>query len=90
MKKLLILFALWLPSTLPEVAFGAVVVAEQGPRLISQRQAAQAAGRVVKGRVLAVTLSKGKRPVYRVKILSTDGRVRIVVVDATSGRVLGG
>lgn len=57
---------------------------------ISRDQAAAVAQRVASGRVLAVERAEvGGKPVWRVKILSAQGEVRIVVVDAASGRVVG-
>jgi Zn-dependent metalloprotease len=42
------------------------------------------------GRVLAVERAEsGQRPVWRVKILTARGEVRVVIVDAASGRVIG-
>jgi uncharacterized membrane protein YkoI len=57
---------------------------------VSRDQAAAVAQRVASGRVLAVERAEvGGKPVWRVKILSAQGEVRIVVVDAASGRVVG-
>ena len=57
---------------------------------VSRDEAAAVAQRVASGRVLAVERAQvGGKPVWRVKILSTQGEVRIVVVDAASGRVVG-
>ena len=57
---------------------------------ISRDEAAAVAQRVASGRVLAVERAEvGGKPVWRVKILSAQGEVRIVVVDAASGRVVG-
>lgn len=57
-------------------------------RQISVQQAAQIAQRTVGGRVLAAEPDNlGGRPVVRVKLLTRDGVVRVVVVDATTGRL---
>ncbi len=48
--------------------------------------AAASAGRATGGRVLSVR--KGKRGTYRVKVLLPEGRVRNVTVDARNGQVL--
>lgn len=57
---------------------------------ISRDEAAAVAQRVASGRVLAVERAEaGGKPVWRVKILSPQGEVRIIVVDAASGRVVG-
>ena len=57
---------------------------------VGRDEAAAAAQRVASGRVLAVERADaGGKPVWRVKILSAKGEVRIVIVDAASGRVVG-
>jgi uncharacterized membrane protein YkoI len=57
---------------------------------VGRDEAAAVAQRVVSGRVLAVERAEvDRKPVWRVKILSAKGEVRIVVVDAASGRVVG-
>lgn len=53
---------------------------------VGRDEAAAVAQRVAAGRVLAVERAG---PVWRVKILSAKGEVRVVVVDAASGRVVG-
>ncbi|MDE1950577.1 MAG: PepSY domain-containing protein [Burkholderiales bacterium] len=56
---------------------------------VGRDEAAALAQRVASGRVLAVERAEvDHRPVWRVKILSARGEVRIVLVDAASGRVL--
>ena len=54
---------------------------------ISKQQAASSVQRAYPGRVLAV---KRKGNVYRVKILKANGDVRIIMVDASSGKILSG
>lgn len=63
-------------------------VAAQAPT-VSESAAVASAVRAVKGRVLSVQLidSRGP-PVYRVKILTADGRVRTVHVDGQTGEVI--
>ena len=57
---------------------------------VGRDEAAAVAQRVATGRVLAVERAEaGGKPVWRVKILSAQGEVRVVVVDAASGRVVG-
>lgn len=52
---------------------------------ITQAQAAQIAKKQYGGKVLSVTKKGGDRPVYKVKLLLDDGRVKVVSVDANSG-----
>ncbi len=57
--------------------------------LISESQAIQIALRTVPGKVLSAQLNKDDgRKTYRIKILSNDGRVRTVTVNAENGQVL--
>ena len=57
---------------------------------VGRDEAAAVAQRVASGRVLAVERAEaGGKPAWRVKILSAKGEVRVVVVDAASGRVVG-
>ncbi len=57
---------------------------------VSRDQAAAAAQRVASGRVLSVERAEAdRRPVWRVKILSAQGEVRVILIDAASGRVVG-
>ncbi len=52
---------------------------------ISKQRAVEIANQVFVGRVLSV---KRRGDVYRVKKLSEHGEVRIIVIDAGSGKVL--
>jgi hypothetical protein len=57
---------------------------------VGRDEAAAVAQRVASGRVLAVEKADvGGKPAWRVKILTAQGEVRVVVVDAASGRVVG-
>ena len=57
---------------------------------VGRDEAAAVAQRVASGRVLAVDRADaGGRAVWRVKILTAQGEVRVVVVDAASGHVVG-
>jgi uncharacterized membrane protein YkoI len=57
---------------------------------VGRDEAAAVAQRVASGRVLAVERAEvDHKPVWRVKILSAKGEVRVVIVDAVSGRVVG-
>jgi uncharacterized membrane protein YkoI len=52
-------------------------------REISLQEAVAQAQREVEGKVLSVqTLNVGKRKIYRIKVLTHDGRVRVVQVPA--------
>jgi uncharacterized membrane protein YkoI len=68
--------------------FCALLVASALPAWadVGRDEAAAAAQRVASGRVLAVDRAG---PVWRVKILTAQGEVRVVIVDAASGRVVG-
>jgi uncharacterized membrane protein YkoI len=57
---------------------------------VGRDEAAVVAQRVASGRVLAVERAEvDHKPVWRVKILTAQGEVRVVIVDAASGRVVG-
>ncbi|MBE7941399.1 MULTISPECIES: PepSY domain-containing protein [Ramlibacter] len=56
---------------------------------VGREQAAAVAQQVAAGRVLAVERGEaGGRPVWRVKVLTARGEVRVVLIDAASGRPL--
>ena len=56
---------------------------------ISRDEAAAAAQRVSNARVLSVEKTESeRRPVWRVKVLTEKGEVRVILIDAGSGRVL--
>ena len=57
---------------------------------IGRDEAAAAAQRVANGRVLSVDRTEADhRPVWRVKVLTGQGEVRVILIDAASGRVIG-
>ena len=57
---------------------------------VSREQAAAAAQRATSGRVLSVEKAEAdRRPVWRVKVLTAQGEVRVILIDAASGQVLG-
>jgi hypothetical protein len=57
---------------------------------IGRDEAAAAAQRVARGRVLSVDRTEADhRPLWRVKILTAQGEVRVILIDAASGRVVG-
>lgn len=54
---------------------------------VSRDEAAAAAQRVAAGRVLAVDRAQdGERAVWRVKIVTPSGEVRVILVDVATGR----
>jgi uncharacterized membrane protein YkoI len=56
---------------------------------VSRDEAAAAAQRVSDGRVLSVEKAEANhRPVWRVKVLTARGEVRVILIDAASGRPL--
>jgi uncharacterized membrane protein YkoI len=56
---------------------------------VSRDEAAAAAQRVSNGRVLSVEKTEAEhRPVWRVKVLTAQGEVRVILIDAGSGRAL--
>jgi uncharacterized protein YpmB len=69
------------------LAFSFHGVSHAVPEGISKQQAVNIAQQVYPGRVLAV---KREGAVYRVKTLSDDGEVRIILIDASSGKVISG
>ena len=56
---------------------------------VSPDEAAAIAARIGHGRVLAVEKSSsGGREVYRVKVLTPNGEVRVILIDAETGNKL--
>lgn len=56
---------------------------------VSRDDAAAIAQRMTQGRVLAVERADaGNRPVWRVKVVTPAGDVRVVLVDVATGRPL--
>jgi uncharacterized membrane protein YkoI len=56
---------------------------------VSRDDAAAIAQRATQGRVLAVERADaGNRPVWRVKVVTPAGDVRVVLVDVATGRTL--
>ena len=54
---------------------------------VSRDQAAAAAQRSTGGRVLSVDRAEyDRRPVWRVKVVTPQGEVRVMLIDAASGR----
>ncbi len=56
---------------------------------VSRDQAAAAAQQQTGGRVLSVDRAESaRRPVWRVKVVTQRGEVRVVLIDAATGRPL--
>ena len=56
---------------------------------VSRDEAASVAQQAGSGRVLSVDRAEhAGRPVWRVKILTRQGEVKVIVIDAVSGRTL--
>ena len=56
---------------------------------VSRDDAASAAQQASGGRVLAVEKTEREgRPVWRVKVLTPQGEVKVILIDAASGRIL--
>lgn len=56
---------------------------------VSREEAATSAQQATGGRVLSVDKSRmGDRAVWRVKVVTAGGEVRVVMVDAATGRPL--
>jgi len=67
-----------------------IVVAAPAWADISRDEAAAAAQRVAAGRVLSVDKAEAdRRPAWRVKVVTPQGEVRVILIDAASGRVVG-
>ena len=56
---------------------------------VSRDDAATVAQQVSGGRVLAVEKTEREgRPIWRVKVLTPQGEVKVILIDAASGRTL--
>jgi len=54
---------------------------------VSRDDAAAAALRVASGRVLAVERAQsGDRPAWRVKVVTPEGEVRVILIDVATGQ----
>jgi uncharacterized membrane protein YkoI len=66
-----------------------IVLASPAWADVSRDEAAAAMLRASDGRVLSVEKAEAnRRPVWRVKILTARGEVRVTLIDAVSGRPL--
>jgi uncharacterized membrane protein YkoI len=64
-----------------------VLVAGAALADVSRDNAAAIAQRMSGGRVLSVEKTQsGNRPVWRVKVLTGQGEVRVILIDAASGQ----
>ena len=75
-------------SKLIRCACAAIVVAAAPAWAdLSRSDAAAVAQRVSGGRVLSVDRADaGRRPMWRVKVVTPRGEVRVIMVDATTGQ----
>ncbi len=60
-------------------------ISDQNRSEISKQQAISAAQQANPGRVLAIERNNNS---YRIKMLNANGEVRIIVVDASTGKLL--
>ncbi|CAN5445621.1 hypothetical protein BH11PSE7_BH11PSE7_13710 [soil metagenome] len=66
-----------------------VVLATSAWADVSRDDAAAAAQRMSKGRVLSVEKAEAaRRPVWRVKVVTPQGEVRVMLIDAATGQPL--
>ena len=66
-----------------------IVLASPAWADVSRDDAAAVAQRMSSGRVLSVEKSESAgRPVWRVKVLTAQGEVRVILIDAASGKPL--
>jgi len=74
---------------LPTICAGLMLLGAPAWADLSRDDAAAAAQRVSRGRVLSVDKSEsGRRPVWRVKVVTTQGEVMVILVDAASSQAL--
>ena len=74
---------------LPLACSGLLVLAAPAWADIGRDAAAGIAQRMTNGRVLSVDRSdSGRQPVWRVKIVTAQGEVRVILIDAATGRPL--
>ena len=75
----------------PVQALCALLIAVAAPAWadVSRDEAAATAQRIGNGRVLSVEKTESeRRPVWRVKVLTAQGEVRVILIDAGSGRAI--
>ena len=85
------LWLLQLKMNLLTVLICAILLALSAPAWaeLSRDDASAAAQRITSGRVLSVGKAEsGERPAWRVKVVTAQGDVRVILLDAASGRAL--
>ena len=76
-------------KALRPVALALLLASTGASANVGRDQAAAAAQQVAGGRVLAVEQADSNgRPVWRVKVVTPAGEVRVVLIDASTGRPL--
>ncbi|MHB1249191.1 MAG: PepSY domain-containing protein [Polaromonas sp.] len=71
------------------ISAGLVALALPAWADVSRDDAATSARQLSGGQVLAVEKTEREgRPVWRVKVLTPQGEVRVILIDAASGRTL--
>ncbi len=71
------------------VCVALIVLASPAWADVSRNDAAAVAQRLSSGRVLSVEKSESAgRPVWRVKVLTAQGEVRVILIDVASGKPL--
>ena len=76
-----------LPILIRSVCAALIVAAAPAWADLSRDDAAAVAQRVSGGRVLSVDRADaGRRPMWRVKVVTPRGEVRVIMVDATTGQ----
>ena len=76
-------------ARLAACAVAAVCLATPAWADVGRDQAAAAAQQQTGGRVLSVDRAESaRRPVWRVKVVTQRGEVRVVLIDAATGRAL--
>lgn len=74
-------------TLLSALCAGLIVLASPAWADVSRDDAAAVAQRISSGRVLSVEKSEsGRRPVWRVKVLTAQGEVRVILIDVATGQ----
>lgn len=76
-------------ALLRSICAALIVLASPAWADISRDDAAAVAQRMTSGRVLSVEKSESaRRPVWRVKVLTAQGEVRVILIDVATGQPL--